>query len=121
MTFSSFMNYFTADNTMEMILAGLIILILISLIRVSRNPSNTMQLTDLITVRGRLDEKKFSRFGAWIVSTWGFIYIIVNNPTQFPEWYFLGYMTVWVSNAIMGKYVSTMNPGDPVQPPQKEL
>jgi hypothetical protein len=115
-----FMNYFTADNTMEIILAGLIILILISLIRVSRDPTNTMHLTDLITVRGRIDEKKFSRFGAWIVSTWGFIYIIVNNPTQFPEWYFLGYMTVWVSNAIMGKYVSTMNTQDS-QLPQKEL
>jgi len=121
MNFASFMNYFTADNTMEIILAGLLILILIALVRVSRDPSNTMQLTDLITVRGRLDEKKFSRFGAWIVSTWGFIYIIVNNPTQFPEWYFLGYMTVWVSNAIMGKYVSTMNPGDPPQTPGKNL
>jgi hypothetical protein len=115
------MNYFTADNTMELILAGLIILILISLIRISRDSSNSMHLTDLITVRGRIDEKKFSRFGAWIDSTWGFIYIIVNNPTQFPEWYFLGYMTVWVSNAIMGKYVSTMNQEDPPQFPGKNL
>ena len=63
---------------------------------------------------------KFTRFGAWIISTWGFVYIIVNSPTQFPEWYFVGYMTVWVGNAIMGKYVGTMSPQVPQQP-QKEL
>jgi hypothetical protein len=120
MTFAGLMNYFTPANTMEIILAVLLFMILVSLLRMSRDPGNSLNLKDLVTVNGRLEERKFTRFGAWIISTWGFVYIIVNSPTQFPEWYFVGYMTVWVGNAIMGKYVGTMSPQVPQQP-QKEL
>jgi hypothetical protein len=75
-------------------------------VQLSRNPDDTLNIADLVTVNGRLDEKKFTRFGAWVVSTWAFVYLIVNKPDQFPEWYFVGYMGVWVSNAIFDKYMT---------------
>lgn len=117
MTFNSFMNYFTTANTMEILLAILVFVIIITMVRMTLNPTDNFDLKDLVSEDGKLQERKFTRFGAWLISTWGFVYILINNPTNFPEWYFVGYMTVWVSNAIMGKYMSTKVP----QPPQKEL
>ena len=88
----------------------------------SLNPTDSFDLKDLVSENGQLEERKFTRFGAWVISTWGFVYILVNNPATFPEWYFVGYMTVWVSNAIMSKYMGTKATETPVpQPPQKEL
>lgn len=106
MTFETFMNYFTAPNTMELLLALLVLIIIITLIQMTRNPNDELDLKDLVSTEGKLDEKKFTRFGAWVISTWGFIYILVNNPGNFPEWYFVGYMAVWVGNAIMDKYMN---------------
>lgn len=106
MTFTSFMNYFTTANTMELLLAVLVFILIIVMIKMTLNPSDSFDLKDLVSEDGKLKEQKFTRFGAWLVSTWGFIYILVSNPGTFPEWYFVGYMTVWVGNAIMGKYVN---------------
>ena len=106
MTLDAFFNYFTAANTMELLLALLVFIIIITLIQMTRNPNDELDLKDLVSTEGKLDEKKFTRFGAWVISTWGFIYILVNNPGNFPEWYFVGYMAVWVGNAIMDKYMT---------------
>lgn len=70
---------------------------------------NRVDLKDLVCKDGKLDEKKFTRFGAWIVSTWGFVYMIVDD--QFTEWYFVGYMGVWTTNAILDKYLSKKTEG----------
>lgn len=103
------LNYFDKANTMEMMLALLIAIIVIVMVQMSRNKNDEFDLKDLVSTDGKLNEKKFTRFGAWVISTWGFIYILVNNPNNFPEWYFIGYMAVWVSNAIMDKYVNNNN------------
>lgn len=67
-----------------------------------RDSNNHFDVKDLICRDGKVDEKKFTRFGAWIVSTWGFVYLILDD--QFSEWYFTGYMAMWVGNAIADKY-----------------
>ena len=105
-SFNSIVEWFTAAHTMQLLLASMMLGTLYTLIQLSRNPKDKLNLSDLVTLNGRLDEKKFSRFGAWVVSTWAFVYLIVNKPEQFPEWYFVGYMGVWVSNAIFDKYMS---------------
>lgn len=106
MTFTEVASWFTAAHTMQLLLAMMIFIVIYILVRLSLNPNDKLNLSDLVTVNGRLDEKKFTRFGAWVVSTWAFIYLIVNNPGNFPEWYFVGYMGVWVSNAIFDKYMT---------------
>lgn len=105
-TLTSIVEWFTAAHTMQLLLALVILGTLYVLIKLSLNPNDNLNLSDLVTVNGRLDEKKFTRFGAWVISTWAFVYLIVNKPDQFPEWYFVGYMGVWVSNAIFDKYMS---------------
>lgn len=106
MNFTSIAGWFTAAHTMQLLLAMMIFGVLYVLVRLSLNPNDKLNLSDLVTVNGHLDEKKFTRFGAWVVSTWAFVYLIVNKPEQFPEWYFVGYMGVWVSNAIFDKYMT---------------
>ena len=105
-SFNGIVEWFTAAHTMQLLLAILVLGTLYILVQLSRNPTDTLNLADLVTVNGRLDEKKFTRFGAWVVSTWAFVYLIVNSPGNFPEWYFVGYMGVWVSNAIFDKYMT---------------
>jgi hypothetical protein len=72
-----------------------------------KDSKSKIDLTDLICSDGKIDEKKFTRLGAWIVSTWGFVYLIVDN--KFTEWYFTGYIAVWVGNAIVDKYLNSKN------------
>lgn len=99
------------------VLAMVIIFLVLLLYIWHRNSDTNIDLKDLICSRGKLDEKKFVRFGAWIVSTWGFVYLIIEE--RFSEWYFMGYMTAWVGNAILDKYF-TAKLGPPPQLPKTE-
>jgi hypothetical protein len=90
-------------------LLAIVVLFLIALLLIwHRDSRNTVDLKDLICVDNKLDEKKFTRLGAWIVSTWGFVYLILDS--KFTEWYFAGYMAIWVGNAIVDKYLNSKNP-----------
>lgn len=89
---------------MSMVLTIAVLFLLLLLWVWHRRSDNRVDLKDLVCSDGNLDEKKFSRFGAWIVSTWGFVYLIMDD--QFTEWYFFGYMSVWAGNAILDKYLT---------------
>ncbi len=89
---------------MSSLLAIVTFFLLLILVIWHRDSRSKIDLKDLICKDGILDEKKFTRFGAWIVSTWGFVYLILAN--KFTEWYFTGYMAIWVGNAIVDKYLS---------------
>lgn len=95
-------------NKTQMALSSVLVIVVLFLLLLlwlwHRGSDNNIDLKDLICSKGRIDEKKFVRFGAWIVSTWGFVYLIVEE--RFSEWYFMGYMAAWVGNAILDKYVN---------------
>lgn len=93
--------------SMSVVLA-MVVVFLIAILWVWHRDSNSkVDLKDLICIDGQLDEKKFTRFGAWIVSTWGFVYLMLDG--KFTEWYFTGYMAIWVGNVIVDKYVNNKN------------
>jgi len=98
-------------NKMQFALSTVLIMVVLFLVFIlwiwHRNSDTNIDLKDLICSRGKLDEKKFVRFGAWIVSIWGFVYLIIEE--RYSEWYFMGYMTAWVGNAILDKYISNRN------------
>lgn len=98
---------FTAKFTMQFLLGLLVFIVLLTLVKMTRNSDDKFDLRDLVSIDGKLDEKKFTRFGAWVVSTWGFVYLLVSDTEKLSEWYFIGYMGAWVANVIMDKY---MNP-----------
>ena len=82
-----------------------------------KDNKSKVDLTDLICKDGKVDEKKFTRFGAWIVSTWGFVYLILDD--KFTEWFFVGYMGAWVSNAILDKYLTARAAPAPAPAPKQ--
>jgi hypothetical protein len=104
---SEIIAFFTVKTTLSLLLALLILMVIMTMVAMHRNPKDSFDIKDLVSSDGKLDEKKFTRFGAWVISTWGFIYLIISNPTTFPEWYFIGYMGAWVANAIFDKYVNS--------------
>ena len=95
-------------SRMQLGMSGILVLVVFFLIALlyvwHKDSKSKVDLKDLICRNERIDEKKFTRFGAWIVSTWGFVYLILDN--KFTEWYFFGYMSVWVSNVILDKYLN---------------
>ena len=102
---------------------SLIIIVVLSLAfiwNIQRDRDNTVDIKDLICSDGRINEAKFMRFTAFVVSTWGFIYLIVDQ--RFSEWYFAGYMAAWAGNALLNKWL-TIKQGnqtpDPPPPPAR--
>jgi hypothetical protein len=69
-----------------------------------RDRANQVDLKDLICHDGQVNEVKVTRFGAFVVSTWGFVYLILDG--HFSEWYFGGYMAAWCGNALLNKYLT---------------
>ena len=91
-------------DIMYVVLASIVLLCTFYLFRLNNDKKSDIYIVDLITENGHLEERKFTRFGAWLVSTWGFVYLIVEQ--QLSEWYFVGYMGAWVANALIGKSLS---------------
>lgn len=105
--FKTFMAHFTAQSSMALLLLILIIGVVVALLKLHLNQSDRLDLEELVLTNDKIDEQKFMRFGAWIISTWGFVYLIVVG--NLSEWYFVGYIGVWVSNAIFDKYLNNKN------------
>jgi hypothetical protein len=105
--FQTFMSHFTTESAMALLLLILIIGVVAALLKLHFDQSDRIDLEELVLTNDKIDEQKFMRFGAWIISTWGFVYLVVNN--NLSEWYFVGYIGVWVSNAIFDKYISNKN------------
>lgn len=60
-------------------------------------------LKDIICANGKLSSSKVARFGAFMVSTWCFVYLTAND--KLTEWFFMGYMAAWVGNALFSAYL----------------
>jgi membrane-anchored protein YejM (alkaline phosphatase superfamily) len=100
------MNFITSLNSNEIMYVVLTIILVsctIYLIRLNNDKRSSIYLLDLVTTAGILNERKLTRFLTWVVSTWGFIYLLADH--KLTEWYFIGYMGAWVANALIGKTV----------------
>lgn len=64
---------------------------------------NVVDLTELICTDGKLNDKKFMRFGSWLVMTWVLYYMTLNH--KLTEWYVVIYGGLWVSNALFDKWL----------------
>jgi hypothetical protein len=111
-------------NKVQLGLNGILALVVFFLVFIlyvwHRDSKSNIDLKDLICTDNKIDEKKFVRFGAWIVSTWGFVYLIVEE--RFSEWYFAGYMAAWVGNALLDKYIGNKKiKEEPIEEPPKNM
>lgn len=94
---------FFSNDVLWIILALIVLVGVVYLYNKDKDKNSDIDFTDLITVNGKLNDRKLARFGAWIVSTWGFVYLISHD--KLSEWYFIGYMGAWVANALIGKMI----------------
>ena len=101
MNWSEFFSY----DFMWVLLGFIFIVLVVWLYNVNKDPHNKISLIDLVATDGKLVERKITRFGAWIISSWGLIYLISIN--ELKEWYFIAYMGAWVANALIGSYIKS--------------
>lgn len=94
---------FEAIDLMYVVLAIIIFISFLFLYHLNKDKESSINIIDLVAINGRLNERKLTRFGAWVVSTWGFVYLITID--KLSEWYFVGYMGAWVANALIGKAI----------------
>lgn len=106
------LNGIEASQGMNVILGIVVVIATMIAWNIQKDKSNQIDLKDLICVDGRVNEAKFMRFTAFVVSTWGFVYLIVDQ--RFSEWYFAGYMTAWAGNALVNKWLTMKQNSNPV-------
>lgn len=108
-----------AATSMNVILAIIAVIAVLIIYNIQRDTNNSVDIKDLICQDGRISEAKFMRFTAFVVSTWGFVYLIVDQ--RFSEWYFAGYMAAWAGNALLNKWLNIKDTAvqnqSPVPPP----
>lgn len=115
MTMISILENMQANHYMNVVIALVVIIAALVIWNIQRDQTNQVDIKDLICTEGRLNEHKFMRFTAFVVSTWGFIYLIVDQ--RFSEWYFAGYMAAWTGNALLNKWLSTKENSQQTPPP----
>lgn len=91
--------------SMSAVLTLLLVTGLVVLWAYTRSQHTRVDFKDLFCTNDEIDTRKFYMLGAWVVSTWGFVYLLIEE--RFSEWYFAGYMAAWVGNALVDKYIST--------------
>lgn len=64
---------------------------------------NRLSLLDLVCTDGKLNDKKFVRFGSWVVMTLGFYTLAMHHPA-YLETYAPLYGALWVGSAALDKW-----------------
>jgi hypothetical protein len=111
-----------ANHYMNLVIVIVALIAVLVAWNIQRDKNNQIDLKDLVCKDGRINEAKFMRFCTFVVSTWGFVYLIVDQ--RFSEWYFAGYMAAWTGNALVNKWLTikeqtTANPANTQLPPAK--
>ena len=105
------------SHGMNLVLALVSIVFAMIIWNIQRDKDNQVDIKDLVCTDGRLNEAKFMRFVTFVVSTWGFVYLIVDQ--RFSEWYFAGYMAAWAGNALVNKWLNIKEQSSVPPPPPK--
>jgi hypothetical protein len=97
------LSWLSANSIMFTLLAIFVAFLVYQLYLSTRDKNNPIHILDLVTENEKLSERKFARFGTWIITSWGFVYMIA--ACKLEDWYFYGYIGAWVSNALLAKYI----------------
>jgi len=108
-------NAMQPSHGMNLVLAFVAIVFIMIIWNIQRDKDNQVDIKDLVCTNGRLNEAKFMRFVTFLVSTWGFVYLIVDQ--RFSEWYFAGYMAAWAGNALVNKWLNIKEQSSSPPPP----
>lgn len=84
-------------------LAVWFLITLLYLLRAQRR-NKQFDLLDLVTGdNGKASMSKFGQCGAFIVSSWGFVYLVEAGTLS--EWYYGTYMVAWTGTSLLNKMI----------------
>lgn len=88
-------------HLMYIILSLILSLLFVWLYRQNRESSSPIDFNDLVldAKSKRLSGSKTIRLGTWIITSWGFLYLLTTNSLE--EWYAISYMAIWTGNALL--------------------
>ena len=89
----------TIELRLDLLMVGLLVIglvVFLWLLFKAQNAPDRFDLRDLVMDNRKVSLTKTSQTGAFLVSTWAFVYLVLNN--RFTEWYFTGYMAAWIGN-----------------------
>lgn len=70
----------------------------------AQRSSKTFTLLDLVTGdNGRASMSKFGQCGAFVISSWGFVYLV--EAGSLSEWYYGTYMVAWTGTSLLNKMI----------------
>jgi hypothetical protein len=93
-----------SNDLMFLILGFILISLVIWLYNIHNDTKSDIDLADLVMGDGKISDSKLIRIGSWLISSWGFIFLLTRD--LLTEWYFIGYMGAWVLNALISKNIS---------------
>lgn len=90
-----------------LILGGL--LIVGWFVRQSMSENSKVSLQDIIVGNdGKASLTKIAQFGAFMISTWGFVHLVVYN--NLTEWYYTSYMIAWAGTRVATYWINKKRP-----------
>jgi len=93
-TLKDWLVFGTWSNIGNVIALLVLVAAVIGFVRAVASSENDFSLLDLFTEGGKLGGSKMRMNGAWLVSTWAFIYITLKGTLT--EWYVAAYLTAFV-------------------------
>lgn len=103
---------------LEWLLIGMLAFALFVIFYAHRDDASSFNLEHLVVdpSTGSIVLEKFTMFGAFIISSWGFVALIVKGAMT--EWYFIGYMAAWAATRGFTGWFSSKKAQSNASPPQ---
>lgn len=98
-------NLFQTGKYLQVLLFLGGLLVLKSLWNLQRNREIQIDFVDLlIGPDGKASGSKMMQLGAFAISTWAFVYLVIKN--NLSEWYYTTYMLSWSGSHLISKWLS---------------
>lgn len=81
------------------------------LYRLQKSKDTPFDIADfLLGPDGKASQMKLAQLGAFLISSWGFVYLTVHN--QLTEWFYSSYLAIWSGSHLVNKWLDTRGSKD---------
>lgn len=101
------------DYVQLMLIAGIGVALFL-LWKIQKDGSNGFDIADLIMRDGKASLTKLAQLGAFMTSTWGFVYLTTHG--QLTEWFYTAYMLAWTGAGALNQWLGSRNQLQPPAP-----
>lgn len=91
---SLWLDLFSWENVGNILAILVLVMAVIGFVRAVASKDNDLSLMDMFLENGKLGSSKMRLNGAWVVTTWAFIYITLSK--NLTEWFVAAYLAAFV-------------------------